>query len=55
MHKAASYAAAQRWAKRNPNRIVQWDAGEGWTSEGFWCPRRQRFICSASNGKGGFC
>jgi hypothetical protein len=50
---ASSYSEAQRLMRANPGRSVSWDAGDGWTSLGYYCTRRRRCIVSSSNAKGG--
>jgi hypothetical protein len=52
----ASYAEAQKALaanKRSGSSVrVTWDAGDGWTGAGYFCPRRQRIITTAE--KDGF-
>lgn len=43
-----SYASAQAQLKRNKRNndgsLVTWDAGDGWTAEGYYCTRRKRIV-----------
>ena len=40
-----TYKEAKRLASRkNPNAVFRSDAGDGWTSEVYWCSRRKRQV-----------
>lgn len=51
-----SYTSAQAQLKRNKRNndssLVTWDAGDGWTGEGYYCTWRKRIINHAR--KNGF-
>ena len=46
-----SYAAAMSWMKKAQNHgsTCQWDGGEGWVCEGYYCPQRKRVITRTWN------
>ena len=47
------YREAKRLASRkNPNMVFRSDAGQGWTSEVYWCSRRKRQIWTSINPDG---
>jgi len=48
-----SYAAAMSWMKKaqNHGKTCQWDGGEGWVCEGYYCPQRKRVISRTWNPK----
>jgi len=50
---ASTYQEALEWVRKNPGKTTSWDAGEGYTSSAYWCPRRKRVIYSGTNAKGG--
>lgn len=48
-----TYADAKRRAtKRNAGIVYRSDAGNGWTSEVYWCPQRRRQIWTSINPQG---
>ena len=48
---AAQAALAANKRSRSSERVT-WDAGDGWTGAGYYCPRRRRVITTAE--KDGF-
>ena len=34
----------KRNKRNNSSTLVLWDAGDGFTGEGYWCPQRKRII-----------
>lgn len=44
-----SYSAAISWMKKNHGKTCQWDGGEGWVCEGYFCPQRKRVITRTWN------
>ena len=52
--RANSYAEAQSLMRANPGAIVTWDAGDGWTSTGYYNKKLRRCVISGASDKGGF-
>jgi hypothetical protein len=52
----ASYNEAMRQLQRNKRTndqsLLTWDAGDGWTGKGYWCPRRGRIIVKTVSASG---
>ena len=47
-HTHTTYEAAMKQLKRNKRNndttLVTWDAGSGWTAEGYYCTWRKRIV-----------
>lgn len=51
-HTSYAAAIADLGKKREKAGVCRWDAGDGYTSEGYYCPRRKRAVVTliAPNG-----
>ena len=52
---ANTYAEAVRLMRANPDRIVSWDSGAGWLSEGRYDSKLRRNVIASINPKGEYC
>jgi len=52
----SSYDEAQKALQANKrigsSMLVTWDAGDGWTGEGYFCSQRNRIVTAAVNSSG---
>lgn len=51
----SSYAAAVADLKAGKASFARWAGGEGFISEGTWCPRRKRVVFATYNPDGSRC
>lgn len=51
-HNSYNAAVADLKRRKASAGVATWEGREGWSSEGYWCPRRNRMVITAINPAG---